>query len=452
MLISTIETTIEKNNLIKKGKNYGVAVSGGMDSMFLLNALLCLREKFSFSVIVLHYEHGIRGENSVGDMQFVKNYCSERDIPFRVEQGKVLEISKENRANVEDTARKLRYDFFYRVMREENLEGIMVAHHKNDSVETFLLNLLRGSGLNGLKRMKYTDGNIIRPLLDITREDIEKYVVDNNIPYVYDQTNSDLNYSRNYIRKIVIPEFEHINSGALENIYKTSGMISDEQEYLITKNAEMYEKCICMRDDTSIKVSLNSYSALSEFEQRDFLRYAINSLLGNLKDISYDTIEYIRKLAGRHNTGKSIDLPQNLHASISYDLLIISTEMYKIKRNGLKMNLDNYRLSLDSVESVDFSDIQKESMIQYIDGDKLPSDYIVRYRQNGDFFRPLGVDGRKKLKDWFIDNKIPREERDIQPLLCSGSEILWIIGKSLGNSLKIDKNTKNFIRIAFEEK
>ena len=268
MLETLVEKTIKKYNLISLGDRVGVAVSGGVDSMVLLHVLYTLSRRSGFYVYALHFEHGIRAEESVGDMHFVEEQCEKMHIPFYSGSEDVPAIAAQTGENLEAAARRLRYAFFEERKRALKLSKIAIAHHKDDFAETFLLNLVRGSGMAGLTTMKYqrTPG-IIRPMLDISRKDIEAYASAHNIPFRVDSTNAALKYARNYIRAEILPRMAALNPEVSSAIMRASEILGEEDSALFEYAKSEYHK-ISRREEGQIVLDLVGFNALPKAIRR----------------------------------------------------------------------------------------------------------------------------------------------------------------------------------------
>jgi len=457
MIEKIVETTIDRQRLIECGQNIGIGVSGGADSMVLLEVLYRLQQRrsCSFRLFVLHFEHGIRGEESVADMQFVRQYCAERGIPCIFEQRDVPAYAAQHGLNLEDAARRLRYDFFARCRRQHGLEAVAVAHHMDDLAETFLLHLIRGSGSEGLSALPYRrSGGIIRPMLDVTRAQIEEYANAQGIPYRQDSTNADLSNSRNYIRAELLPRMRKLNPEANNAIMRAGRIIAEEQQLLQRYTLQEYG-AVAKESEGRVSLRISDLQLLEPAMLRRVLRTAIARCAGTLQDIDSTVIGRLEELVQRGETGRVFAVPDVFFAQTSYDLLIIDAKMYTINKIG-QVSVSEGVADLPNggsfcIRPAEYPSMlpQKEALCQYIDAEKLPGGCVVRTREAGDVFRPLGMQGSQKLKDWFIDHKIPREQREQQLLLCCGQEVLWIIGCALSEQLRLDPHTRQVYAIQY---
>ena len=439
---------ITEHNLISDGQRIGAAVSGGADSMAMLHGLTAL----GYDVCVLHFEHGIRPEEeSAGDMRFVEKYCRENNLPFYCQRCCVPKNMLRGET-IESAARRLRYAFFEKMAEELSLHRIAVAHHADDAAETFFLNLLRGGGTAGLSGMRPIRGNIIRPMLFAKRRDIENYCQENCIPFVTDATNLSPDHTRNYLRLEVLPKLGEINPEYTSAILRTQDILREEdaalEQYAL---AELEKRAEIFHD--RIVLSLDGFPALPVGMQRRLLRCCLRSVC-SLTDIEKQHYDALLSLCSSGHTGAKFQLPGKFSAIVSYNTLIIAKKMYTINR------MEETSLSLCGATETERGWFicapaeaphygQGSDPVQYFNGDMLQG-AVVRSRREGDRFQPLGASGGKKLKDWFIDKKIPAELRDGIPLVARDSEILWVVGYGISEQAKVSENTSNLVQCKFE--
>ncbi len=449
--------TIRNYNLIDKGDQIVIGVSGGPDSMVLLYLLLDIRKYIPFDVHVAHVNHGVRGKAAHEDEEFVKRICEDLNLSFyniRVDMNK---YAKDHNMTAEEAGRKLRYGFFREVLKKQGKGKIAVAHNRNDQAETLLMRFMRGTGIYGLKGIPYKRGNVIRPLLDISREEIEAYVEKNKIRTRLDKTNLEPIYNRNKIRLELIPYIEeNFNPNIVETLARFSKLISIESDYLDELTSDFYLKVVKKRDKGSIILDRGKFNLLHKSMQQRIIRNAIEDIQGSLQGFTEKHINNIMSLFLEGDTGKTIHLIHNIIAKTSYmDLIIEKKKHLEVKDYSHRLNingstyveeLDCYLktkvLSKEECE-IDFSN----RFIKYFDYDMMSNCLHVRNRRDGDRFNPIGMKGRKKLKDFFIDEKIPKEKRDLIPLIVNGEDIIWILGYRISNKYKVTEKTKNIIII-----
>ena len=302
--------TIKKYNLIQDGDKLIVGVSGGPDSICLLNVLFEIKKKkvIKFDIVVCHINHLIR-EEALDDENYVKDYCRKKNIECYVKKAKVEEIAKKEKRGTEETGRKVRYDFFYEILERTNSNKIVTAHNKNDNVETVLMNIIRGSGTSGLKGIEVKKGNLIRPLIEIERKEIEEYCIQNKLNPRMDKTNFENTYTRNKIRNMLIPYIkENFNPNIIESITRLSELSKEEDAYLKNKTKEEYEKVLLDNNTDSIILDLKKFNLLETVIKKRLVLYTINELLGTRSGIEKKHVEDIIKLCS-NNIGNKYLVP-----------------------------------------------------------------------------------------------------------------------------------------------
>ena len=400
-----------------------VALSGGRDSMALLHMLTLAMPKSRIKAI--NVEHGIRGESSVADTSFVKNYCKVEGIELKCYSADVPAYCRQTGTSEEEGARQIRYAFFKQALQEGFCTKIATAHHLSDSVETVLFNLFRGAGTTGGSGIGQNN-NIIRPLLTVSREEIDLYVEKNNICYVEDETNTNTKYTRNYIRNEIIPLIKKAFPEGEKAIMRFSEICAVQDQY-ITAEAE---KLLDVHDD-EISFPENIERALKN-------KCVILALkkMGMEKDYELKHAKETEKLLCRKN-GDVVDFPKGIKAVKDYGKITFFKQS-QVGNFSIPFNQGKTEVNGKTVVVEKFHNKQK----LWFDLDKLPSNCEFRSRREGDVFKPFGS-GEKKLKKYLIDKKIPSRVRDKQILVASGNEVYIIIGLEISDKIKTDGTTKN---------
>ncbi|MBR6696738.1 MAG: tRNA lysidine(34) synthetase TilS [Lachnospiraceae bacterium] len=428
---------VKENNLILDGDSIIVGVSGGADSVCLLDVLLALKSEIDYEVYAVHINHGIRGQAALEDEIFVKELCKEYDVDLSVYKKNVPEFAKANHLTEEEAGRFIRYECFEQEMRLKNANKIAVAHHKNDNAETVLINLFRGSGLEGLKGMQPKNNNIIRPLLCCQRKEIEEYLSSKNISYCTDATNFLNDYTRNKIRNNIISYAQdEINSSVVDNILAAAETVNMALEFISKYTNKAIEKCVILKEKKTV-IDNNIYKEFDDITRMNIIRYAIDYVDG-LRDIGRVHILLVDKLKDMES-GKTIDLPKGIVARKEYDNIII--EKVSAKTN------EPPKIDYEIIEWSGSEIIENCDYTKLFDYDKIVNRLEVRTRKDGDYFITNNTGGKKKLKDYFIDIKVPRQERDNVYLLADGNHVLWIIGYRISEAYKIEKNTKRVLKV-----
>lgn len=452
----------EKNSMISPGDKIVLGLSGGADSVCLFFVLLSMRDCMGLKLICVHVNHGIRGREAMEDQEFCESLCREHGISVMVFTGNVREMAREGRISEEEAGRKYRYQCFRQVMEEKEYDKIAVAHHMGDQAETIVYHLCRGSGLKGLSGMSPVSGRIIRPFLCVSKAEITAYLTEREIGWREDGTNETLNYTRNRIRHRVMPCLEEINSQAAAHIAACGQYLKEADTYIRKKSMEAWER-IAVPDKERIYFPLDSFSAEDIVIKKQLLQMGIERLAHGLRDISARHMEGVLQLAeGR--PGKRINLPGGLLAARDYEGIYLaeikeSREAYGEIRITVKEEasypLPNGTGSLWVSGPVDAGKIPPEEIeknrentyTKWFDYDTIKDTLRLRTRREGDYLMlPEGM-GRKKLKSYFIDCKVPKEERDNIWLLADGSHILWIIGYRISDGCKIKADTGKAVKV-----
>ncbi len=430
-----IPMQIDLSKLISNNQTVAVALSGGGDSMALLHYMLNESKKYQISIIAINIEHGIRGEDSISDTNFVKNYCTKIGVPLLTYSVDAVAYSKEHGLSLEQAGRILRYQIFNDAITQGKCDKVATAHHQKDNFESVLFNLFRGSGLKGLAGIDQNfDDKIIRPLLSVSKQEILDYLSKNNIPYVIDQTNFDDKYTRNAIRLNILPEIEKVFPEAEKSVYRFSQIARLEDDYI----TEQTLKALTFLDK-KVLVALPIHNALLSRATVLALKH-----LGVIKDWEKSHVDSVIALAQLDN-GKMADLPKGVIAVKEYDKIVFYKDVMStdeiIPFSLGEIYFDNKALSIKSADKV--IDIKKGF---FADKDKIPAGAVIRTRRDNDKFTKFGG-GTKSLSDYFTDKKIPLIKRDSIPLLAVDSDVLAIFGIAISDKIKVDENTKTIIEL-----
>lgn len=431
--------SIEKSNLIKPNQKITLAVSGGADSMYLFYNFVDLGKKLNLDILVCHLNHGVR-ETAKRDQDFVINKCRQENIKCVTKSVNMNEYAKKNKISSEDAGRILRYEFF----RENSKDRLIVtAHNANDRAETILQRIIRGTGINGLVSIKESRDDIYRPLIDITRDDIEKYLHDNDLDYVNDETNFKEIYTRNKIRLSLIPKLKEYNPNIVSSLLRLSENARDAMNFIDFEVDKYYDKVIC--DKT---ILIKNLEDVHEFVGREIIRKFLETNFKNCDIVTRENIINIYNLK-ELQSGKRLDLGSNIVARRTFDKISLE-EMEKETKDTEKVYL---KMGLNKTKYGDFYlelNRQKDESTVFnimLDYGKIKGSLCVRYRENGDRFSPLGMKGTKKLKDYFIDRKVDLKKRNTTPIICDEEKILWIVGMDISEDAKIDSNTCEILHL-----
>ena len=434
--MDNIIKNIKKFNMLKAGERVAVACSGGKDSMSLLHFLWTHRDELSISVVAVNVDHGIR-ENSESDSAFVINYCEKNGIKIYSFKVNAKKFAEDKKLTLEQGARECRYRVFKSLVQKKLVDKVALAHHLQDQAETILLNIFRGTGLSGASGMDYIrDDTYIRPMLDTPKSAISAYIESNEIPYVEDETNEDIEYNRNYIRNQIMP--------LIRNRWQNAD------------NAIASFGATCREDDRYIESTISNDAIITENSiARIYTSYFVNPrpyvfrlILRALKSINLGTniekkhLKMIYNMAIESENGTKISLPNGLTVIKEYNFVTFtnrnikpSSKTYPFTKG--KLDISNFGL----IETFLVKKFKVGDFTHIIDTAKLPKDAIWRFRRDGDVFEKFGG-GTNSLSDYLIDKKIPVRLRNITPVLASGNEILIIAGVEISDKVKVDRNTK----------
>ncbi len=428
---------------VKAGNRVGVAVSGGVDSMALLHCLCNLRAQRNIIIVAFHMEHGIRGQASEDDMRFVMGECARRGVECVVRRVDIPAMAHEKKLSVETAARQARYAF----LDAQDADWIATAHQMDDVAETVLMNLMRGSGLAGLCGIPEKRGRYIRPLLGVSRAQIEQYAACNGVGYVRDATNDETDYTRNYIRGEILPRLARVNAQATAHIARTAGRLAEDEEAL--RQAALDADCIEERED-EVYVRLDRLAALPEAIKKRVIRLAFERRFG-LQDVESKHVHDMLKLAAEGEPAKRLDVGKGLIAAVVYGKLMIGRNKERAYNDDSVTFLGPGRYEMGDTAFV-CSECGSPAFgkgAEYFDADAL-SGAMFRHRREGDHITPLGMSGTKRLSDYLSDRKVPLHRRDALVVLAAGSDVLWAVGAGVSEKSKIKPGSR-IIKIEYGE-
>lgn len=446
-LAENVAEYIEENDLLHEGDSVLVGLSGGADSVALLTMLARLAPGRGWTVRAAHFNHGIRGIGAEEDELFCGDLCDAMGVVFYSETADVPAYARENGLSIETAGRLLRYDFLDRVAKRTGCGYIATAHHMDDNAESIMLHLIRGSGLAGLTGMKPKRDNIIRPLLNCRKEELEAYLEHEGILYRTDETNLIPEGSRNRVRLDIVPYLEkHINPAIVPTLCSMAELLAQDEAYLSEQARKAYESAKCEDGLIRREVAKLPYPIKTRV-----IRMALSDA-GAVVDIERVHIEAVAELL-EARTGARLMLPR-VEAWTSYDLIKFGTpqrvEEFEIP---LREGLISTPLGLFRVKALEGTEgFVKDRNVAFLDIDKLRelgADPVIRTRLEGDRFRPVGAPGRRKLKDYLIDRKVERAERDEIPLIACGSEVVFVTGYASSELAKVDENTARMLRAEY---
>lgn len=441
-MLEKIRNTIKNENMLMPYDKVLVALSGGADSVCLAIVL----KELGYTVSAAHINHKIR-EEADSDMNFVSEFCEKQGIKLHILEEDVKAVARQQKVSEELAGRNIRYDFFYQVAKENGYTKIAVAHNKNDNAETMLLNLLRGSGSRGLCAIPKTREKIIRPLIDINRIEIEKYLEEKGQKFVTDKTNFKCDYTRNKIRNIVIPKLLEVNPNFIDNASRTSEIIKEENDFLDKCASQLVET-----DEEKAFIYKEEFSKAHKTIKARAVRIAYEYAAGTVKDLEKRHTDYIIENVREETLGNIIELGFNILCYAEYDKICFAKKKeqkkfsyeleigktIQIPENGMKITAQYISASqIEYGDGAEYFDIETYKL-------------TVRNFQEGDTIIPMGMTSPKKLKEIFINEKVPQKERH-KKVIIEGEEILCVLGVKRSNLYKVNENTKKVLMIKGEK-
>lgn len=506
-LIINALNTVAMHKMLDRGDSVLVSISGGPDSVFLLYFLNIIKERYGLELSAFHLDHITRDGDSTKDAAFVKNLCSALGVPVFSEKISAADWCRERKLNFQEGARLLRKDLLDKYKAGNSIKKIAVAHNADDSIETFLMNLVRGSGLRGLGSIKPVSGAVIRPLIYCRKAEIIDFLESNNISYCTDSTNFESKYFRNRIRNKLIPYLENeIDKDFREKILKTIDLLRVSGQYIDARTDEIIDR-IQEKQKTGItdtyekgyvKIDAAEFAGTDDNIKTHLAYRLIELVKGNSKEIISKNIADILKFCTPGGENKKINLPGGIVFIKEGDSIYIF-DSKKISINGLFLNAfhhktapahvkisgkeieslaalsghgkdvngglqpgiikeipgSNYNLKISLIyeNPPDMKQLRNSGSNEaYMDLGKIMFPVLIRNWEHGDKFIPLGMDNEKKLQDFFIDSKMPLHLRDDVPVFCDKEKIIWIGGMRMDNRVKVDSSARAIIHLVLESK
>jgi tRNA(Ile)-lysidine synthase len=437
-----------------------VAVSGGPDSVALLLVLLELKKDYNLSLCVVHVNHKLRGKESDQDQDFVRKLSSDLKLKFFSRSFQVKKEAKKLKLSVEECARKKRYDYLKSLADKLKAQKIALGHNFNDQAETVLIRLIRGSGSLGLSGIPPVKDKIIRPLIDIKKEEIEAFLKKKKIPFRIDSSNLRTDYLRNKVRLKLLPILRKEYNPKIEEVLnRTTSILRAEERYINQKAEKAYPKVMLREQNDKIILDSRNFLDYDDSIKRFMIRNCVKQLKGDLIELTFDKVESLLNLTHQGKSGKRIDLLTNLYGDVTKDYITIYKKKtkefnYALSLPGkreikkLKVSIDSQILSSPSRKNIK----NQDKWTAFLDMNKLKLPLRLRSRMNGDRFRPLGMKGTKSVADYLVDTKIPRCDRDEVMLLTSRNNIAWLVGYRISEDFKVTNKTEKIIKIQIKRK
>ncbi|MEW6668492.1 MAG: tRNA lysidine(34) synthetase TilS [Thermodesulfobacteriota bacterium] len=447
--VDKVRKTIAGHGMIRPGETVIVAVSGGPDSVCLLHILYCLRKELHMKLVVAHFDHGLRPHEDESETGLVRSLAASLNLPFETERS-ATDLG--SAGSLEEEAREARYDFLERVRGLHSGRKIAVAHTLNDQAETFLMRLLRGSGPSGLSGIPPVRGGvIIRPLIEVSRREVETYLKVHGLPFAIDSSNVQAAHLRNRIRLELIPLLLEYQPRLVEHLAETADRMREDGEILDILAADWMEREAEMTPAGQITIPLAPFLAVPNALQKRITRHILRRVKGDLRRIGLVHIRSVENLARSERPQGSLHLPNRLRVTRVYDRLCFASP-------GEKRTLD-FSYSMDGPGSLHLGEIDMTFTLverenaggtttpvspwsALLDAARVRFPLVIRTARPGDRFIPLGMKGHKKLKDFFVDLKVPLSRRRSTPLLCQGDVPIWVGGFRIDDRFKVTPSTQ----------
>jgi tRNA(Ile)-lysidine synthase len=429
---------IHSEKLFHSSQRILLAVSGGADSMLMLHLFV----KNGYSVGVAHCNFSLRGKESDDDERFVSEYCDIHNLEFHSKTFDTTEYAEAKGISIEMAARELRYGWFDELMHRHGYDFLATAHHQDDVIETFLINLSRGSGIRGLSGIQPKSGKIIRPMLFTNREEILNYCQRMSIAYRTDSTNKDTIYKRNLIRHEIIPLLEQVNPAFRRNALKTIGTLNETGQLFQQRMSEI-RRTVFSDDELGAMIHIEK---LMSFSPLKTILFELIREFGFQPEQIDDIVDSLNKESGRKFHSENYRLIKDRDYLLIAPNTVGQEKLFYIEADCRKLSYPIH-LTFERLErTFDFRYSTNPNVADF-DLDKLEFPLILRHWQEGEYFQPLGMTGLKKLSDFFIDEKYSIPEKENAWILASGNHPIWIVGKRLDDRVKITAKTKRILRV-----
>lgn len=457
MIIEKVLATVEKYGMLKSKDKVLVAVSGGADSLALLHILLELKGPFKLSLYVFHLNHKMRGKAAEADARFVKNLAKSLDLPSTILSYDVPAYIKKHKLSKEEGARQVRYMFLEKVAAEIKADKVALGHTADDQVETFLIRLIRGAGLEGLRAIPPVRDVFIRPLIALTRQETRQFCKAKGLKPRFDQSNIELSQLRNRIRHDLLPHLaEDYNSAFKEEVLREIELISADVSLLEELTSKEWGKLATV-SQKSVALDRSRLIKLPLALQRRLIREGIKALKGDLREITSQHIEDVLEKVVGGRSGSCLELPGRLIVLREYGRILVEFKGIKKKETlppGLRVPLkipgetivSSLKLRIEAALSRrDRAPLPKDSSVACLDADRVELPLVLRETRAGDRFHPLGMKGSKKLQDFFVDEKVPRREREQALVIESTGRIIWVVGYRIADDFKVTEVSKRVL-------
>ncbi len=455
--IERFDKFILEKKFFKKNDRILIGFSGGADSTALLQALWMVKSKYRLFLIAAHINYNLRDEDSKKDEEFVKNFCFERNISLVIK-----DVKLNSKSGIENSARKIRFKYFKKLEKLYNVNKIVLGHNRKDQVETMLFRLFRGAGYTGIQGIAPQIGKVVHPLLPFSREQIEHFLNERNIIWREDLSNQENKFSRNKIRNELIPWIQkNINSDVIDKLYNATTIFSQTDDILEMLAKRRLRGALKKKNENSFTLDIPTLKKIKSVLRFYIYRELFSRLNNDAKDFYHTNFEEIEDILNS-NGSKKLNLPNKIYVFKEYDEMIFTNKNLADNSNvnnskiidylRNRLTFEDYRISMKKLKILPPKHKLREKQTAYFDLDKITFPLQIRHRKAGDFFTPLGMQHNKKLKQFFIDEKVPKFERNNVLIFCDEDKIIWICGHRIDNRVATSENTKNILMLKVEKK
>lgn len=440
---------VEEHQLIKKGDKILVALSGGPDSIFMLNFLLKFKKKYGIEVGAMHINHMIRGKEADDDEKFCRKLCERFSVQYHAVKKNVPAYAKKSKISVEEAARKVRYDELENVRKKFGYDKIATAHNCSDNAETMFLNLVKGTGLKGLSGIPISRGEIIRPILPITKDEILKSLTKNKISYLIDKSNLSNVYERNFLRNSIFPLLKKQLNPKLEETMFKSSLVLRKQAEVQNSVVEIAAKLVSRSTRKKLEINCTLLKEVTSELWSGVIKLSADRTF--LVQTTFNDCKKVMSLIEKQS-GKSVGISNNLVAVRERNSILIfpkpagqRTVFAKLKV-GESVQADEKNLRIEKIgkHEIEYS---PNKNIELIAGDELSDEFVLRTWRNGDRFYPLGLKGSKKVSDFLNDRKVAVSQKSKQLVLTNNNKIIWVVGHGIDDRFKIKNTTRKVLRL-----
>lgn len=444
-MIHKIKAFIKEHDMIKEKERVVVGISGGADSVCLLFVLLELQKEYDFEIEAVHVHHGLRGNQADEDEEFVKCLCQKYQIHLHMFHENVKALAEQWSMSEEEAGREIRRKRFAEVFQKQKADKIALAHHQNDNVETVVWNLCRGSSIRGLGGILPKDGCWVRPLLCVDRQMIEQYLEKIDQPYCIDETNLSNEYTRNKIRNELLPYMEeNINKQSIRHIQEASIKLRKIACFLEEETKKCMLKCCYQQGEEGCVVDKEALESVPELLRSEVLLQSMYEVCGHKKDIEAKHVDALLDLCNKQ-VGREVHLPYKMLAKRIYK----GIKIYQEKEKGEEKTIfPKYRMRVFE-KTEEIQTFPENTYTKWFDYDIIKSAVDIRMRKPGDYIVINHQGKRQKLKQYFINEKIPQEKRDKIWLVADGDQIMWIVGYRQNQAYQVTKETKRILEVQF---